>query len=187
MDQRGQVVPLLAIVVVAVGGLVLGLARFGAATAQSARAQAAADAAALAGAAESEDVAVAVAAANGAEVMTYDPRSGGEVEVRTRVGEVWAVARARRTGGGGEVAGWVGSSTSAGEGARLHPAVRSALESAAALLRQPVPIVAGSGRAVDVPRTFAARLATVASRVGLCRLTPSSDPVRFVACPSSRG
>ena len=186
MDQRGQIVPLLALVVVAIGGLVFGLARFGAVTAQSARAQAAADAAALAGAAESREMAEAVANDNGAGVVTYDVQ-GSEVEVRTRVGDVWAVARARRTGGGRGVTGWVGSSTAAGDASRLHRDVRSALEAAARLLRQPVPIAGGAGRAVDVPRTFAARLATVAPRVGLCRLTHAADPVRFVPCQSSRG
>lgn len=185
MSERGQIVPLLAVVVVAVGGLLLGLARFGAVTSHAARAQAAADAAALAGAAAARDDAESLAAANGAEVVTYES-GGGEVEVRTRVGEVWAVARARRTGGGG-VIGWVGAISTGGAASGLHPDVRRALEAAAQLLHQPVPIAGGTGRAVDVPRPFAARLAAVAPRVGLCRLAIAADPVRFVPCQSSRG
>jgi hypothetical protein len=184
-NERGQVTPLLALVVVAIGGLIWGMARFGATTAHAARAQAAADAAALAGAADDRGVAEAVADDNGAEVVTY-AIDGREVEVRTRVGDTWAVARARRAGGGRGVTGWVGTASTGGDASRLHPEVRRALAAAAELLDQPVPVAGGGGRAVDVPRTFAARLASVAPRVGLCRLTSQNDPVRFVPCQSSR-
>ena len=38
------------------------------------------------------------------------------------------------------------------------------------------------GRAVDVPRSFVARLAAVAPRVGLCHPWPETDPVHFELC-----
>ena len=186
MEERGQVTPLVALLVLALGGLIFGMGRFGGITAQAARAQAAADAAALAAAAEGGASAGPMAVANGAELATIE-ELGTDVQVRVRVGETWAVARARRVGGGrGGVRGWVGQSTAGGVGARLAPELRLALERAAALLDQPVPIAGGGGTAVAVPRSFAARLASVAPRVGLCRLPTQTDPVRFAACRDSR-
>jgi hypothetical protein len=188
MDERGQVTPLLALLVLAIGGLVFGLARFGALTTHAARAQAAADAAALAGTAEGREAGEALAAANGASVASYEVLEGGrEVQVRVTVGRSWAVARARRTAGGAGITGWVGTATSGGTASRLAPALRDALSAAAALLHQPVPLVGGGGRAVDVPRSFAARVEAVAARVGLCRRAGHSDPVRFVSCPPTPG
>jgi hypothetical protein len=186
MDERGQVTPLLALVVVAIGGLIFGMARFGATTADAARAQSAADAAALAGAAEDQDAAEAMANANGADVVSYEV-DGREVEVRARVGETWAVARARRTAGGGGVSGWVGVESAGGAASRLDPAIRRGLEVAAEALHQPVPILEATGRAVAVPRSFAARLVAISSRTGLCQRTPLTDPVRFVLCRPSPG
>lgn len=186
MDERGQVTPLVALVVLAIGGLLFGVGRFGGIAAQAAQAQAAADAAALAAAAEGSEAAGAMAEANGGVVATVE-QLGTDVQVRVRVGETWAVARARRIGGGDAgVRGWVGQSSAGGVGARLAPALRVALERAAALLDQPVPIAEGGGRTIAVPRPFAARLAFVAPSVGLCRLPSQTDPVRFTACPDSR-
>lgn len=185
MEERGQATPLVALLVLAIGGLVFGLGRFGATATHAAQAQAAADAAALGGAAEGREAAEGLARANGGDVATYE-ELGTDVQVRVRVGDTWAVARARRVGGGdGGLVGWVGQASAGGVGARLAPEVRTALQAAASLLHQPVPIVGGGGRAVDVPRSFAARLATVASRVGLCRLRSQTDPVRFAPCPGS--
>lgn len=182
MNQRGQATPLLALLVLATGGLVLGVAHFGATVSHAAQSQAAADAAALAGAAEGRSAAEQLAAANGASVLAY--REGGrEVEVRAGVGDTWAVARARRTGGGGGITGWVGTEGAGGAAVRLSPALRRSLESAAELLHQPVPVAGGAGRAVTVPTPFVERLVTVAVRVGLCRPSPQTDPVRFVLCP----
>jgi hypothetical protein len=181
MDQRGQTTPLLALVVLVAGGIIFGLARFGAVTVHLARAQSAADAAALAGAAEDRRAADDLARANGGEVSTYE-QDGRDVEVRVRVGDGWAVARARRTGGGGGVAGWVGSQGDGGAARALGSQLRDALAAAAELLHQPVPIVRAEGRHVTVPGTFAARLASVASSVGLCRLPSQPDPVRFALC-----
>jgi hypothetical protein len=92
------------------------------------------------------------------------------------------VARARRIGGGGGVSGWVGREGSGGDASALVSPLRDALAAAAELLHQPVPIVRAEGRHVTVPGTFAARLASVASRVGLCRLPSQPDPVRFALC-----
>lgn len=97
MGERGQVVPLLAVVVLAAGGLLVGLVRMGAVAVDVGRAQAAADATALAGAAEGRAAAEAVAAANGAEVLDYVVE-GREVEVTVAVGRGRASARAARLG-----------------------------------------------------------------------------------------
>jgi hypothetical protein len=180
------VAPLLAVVVLAVGGLTFGLARFGVTVAESARAQAAADGAALAGAAAGRDAAQAVTGANGAELSSYDAL-GDEVEVRARVGRSEAVARAQRRGGGDAVRGWVGDEAIGGSAGELDPAVRSALSRAAALLDQPVPFLSATGTSVDVPASFAGRLARVAADAGLCRRWYRPDPVRFDLCQPTRG
>ncbi len=96
-EARGQVAPLLAVLIVAAGGLCLGLGRLGGDAVEAAQARTAADAAALAGAAEGESAAREVAVANGAELVSFVPE-GPEVQVRTRVGGQEAVARAARAG-----------------------------------------------------------------------------------------
>ena len=212
MDQRGQTTPLLAVVVVAAGGLVYGVGMFGGLVADASRAQAAADAVALAGAADGRDAAERVASSNGAALRSYEA-DGAEVEVRVAVGGGRAAARARRVGGGEVVRGWVGVDAGRRASTRgLVPAMVRALEDAAALLGEPVPITSGyrsaadqrrlwerrdrnrypvarpgtsaheRGTAVDVPASFAARLARVAPRVGLCRPMPVADPVHFELC-----
>lgn len=96
-QERGSVTPLLALLVVAVGGLCLGLGRLGAAANSAARAQTAADAAALAGAADGLDAARRLAAANGAEVVELQSEDDGSaVQVVVRVRGLEAVARAVR-------------------------------------------------------------------------------------------
>ena len=183
MNERGQTTPLLALLVLLAGGVAVGLIHFGAVAAHLAGAQTAADASALAGAAEGEDAAAAMAVANGARIDRYEA-DGTDVDVRVRVADGWARARARRAGGGG-VTGWVGTQTSGGIGAALPAALRARLADAAELLHQPVPVVDGSGRWVAVPGTFAPRLAGVAARVGLCQQPSQPDPVRFALCPAS--
>jgi hypothetical protein len=91
------VLPLVALLVVAVGGLCLGLGRLGGDAVAAARARTAADAAALAGAAEDEDSAREVAEANGAELVDF-LREGPEVQVEVRIGDAQARARATRGG-----------------------------------------------------------------------------------------
>ncbi len=100
--QRGSVLPLVALLIVAAGGLCVGLGRLGGDAVQAAQARTAADAAALAGAAEGEGVARDVADDNGAVLVAF-VQDGLDVEVRARVGDAEAVARATRTAGGAAV------------------------------------------------------------------------------------
>ena len=202
-NERGSATPLLALLVVMLAGLGFGLGRLGGLVNTRAAAQSAADAAALAGAAAGEGAARELAAANGAEVRRLE-RDDGEVEVEVRIGRVTAVARAAGAGGVG------GGVRAAG----LVPELRAALVQAGRLLGAPVPITSGwrstatqqrlydarranpfpvarpgtsmheRGRAVDVPRSFVARLAAVAPAVGLCHPWPETDPVHFELCAS---
>lgn len=203
--ERGSVTPLVAVVVLAVGGLVVGLGRLGGLTAEAARARSAADAAALAGAAEGEAAARQLAADNGATLESFTV-DGAEVQVSVRLGRATARARAvaEGLGSGGEGAGAV---------AGMTPELRAALAEAARILGvERVPVTSGwrstarqaalyanraqnpypvarpgtsaheRGTAVDVPRAFAARLAAVSARTGLCRPWPETDPVHFELC-----
>lgn len=92
-NERGSVLPLVALLVVCIGGLCLALGRLGGDANAAARAQTAADAAALAAAAEGEPAAKELAVANGARLLRVSV-DGDEVEVVVRVGDVEAVARA---------------------------------------------------------------------------------------------
>jgi hypothetical protein len=207
--ERGSVLPLVAVLVVATGGLCLALGRFGGEAVAAGRARTAADAAALAGAADGEAAARAVARANGAELVE-GRQDADAFMARVRVSDETSTARAvgaDPTGGGG-----------AGGRAGLGPALVAALDRAEALLGAPVPITSGyrsaaaqralwaaragnrypvarpgtsaheRGEAVDVPRSVADRLAAVGPLVGLCRPLPRTDPVHFQACrPSAEG
>lgn len=207
-SQRGSVAPLVAALVVATGGLCLGLGRLGGEAVAAARARTAADAAALAGAAEGEETARAVAAANGGALVEFT-EEGAEVQVRARVGGSEAVARAERVGAGASAGGAVGA-------AGLTPEMQAALARAEAELGGPVPITSGwrspatqralyanrarnpfpvarpgtsaheRGEAIDVPRSFAPRLAAVGPTVGLCQPLPRTDPVHFELCRRGR-
>lgn len=201
-DERGSATPLLAVLVVAAGGLCLGIGHLGGLATMRAAAQTAADAAALAGVAEGEAAAAALAEVNGAELVGFDEGDDGEVQVEVRLGEARAWARAA---GGDEALGAEGA-----EG--LVPELAEALAAAGRVLGRPVPVTSGwrsgaeqqrlyddrasnrypvarpgtsmheRGRAVDVPRWFVARLASVSSRVGLCHPWPTTDPVHFELC-----
>lgn len=140
----GQVVPLAAAMVGLLVVALLALVPAAAALGQRAQAGTAADAAALAGAAEGEDAARRLAEANGGEVVAYE-QVGREVEVRVRVGDVEATARAAgRHRRAGPVDGAGGGGTGAGgERAGLSPALLAALDQADALLGYPVPVVSG--------------------------------------------
>jgi hypothetical protein len=96
MEQRGQALPLLAVVVALTALIVLGLGRLGAVVVARAEAQTAADAAALAGARLGRPVAEELAAANGGSLVSF-AAAGREVEVVAEVRGEQARARARRT------------------------------------------------------------------------------------------
>jgi D-alanyl-D-alanine carboxypeptidase-like protein/putative Flp pilus-assembly TadE/G-like protein len=205
-DERGSVTPLLAVLVLAVGGLCLGLGRLGGTANAMAKAQTAADAAALAGAVDGEDAARELAAANGATVVSIDG-DGPEMQVTVRLHGVEARARASGTMQGaarafGQATGVMG----------LQPPMQAALAKAEQLLGQSVPITSGwrsfsdqerlwehrgdnpypvaepgtsmheRGLAVDVPVSFVPRLVRVARQAGLCHPYPDTDPVHFEVC-----
>jgi hypothetical protein len=107
--EEGSVLPLVALLIVAVGGLCVGLGRLGGDAVQAAQARTAADAAALAGAAEGEGAAREVADDNGAVLVKF-VQDGLDVEVRARVGDAEVVARATRTAGGPAVREEAGAS-----------------------------------------------------------------------------
>lgn len=92
--ERGQVVPLLAVVMVFVALVGVGLVHLAAASARRGAAQAAADAAALAGASAGESAAGEAASANGASLVSFRT-DGLDVVVVVRRRDVTATARAR--------------------------------------------------------------------------------------------
>ncbi|MFP5327960.1 MAG: hypothetical protein ACLGHT_10830, partial [Acidimicrobiia bacterium] len=77
--ERGQVAPIVALVVVLAGALLVMLGRLGANAADQAGAQTAADAAALAGAIEGEEGARELAERNGAEMVSFVAQDDGVV------------------------------------------------------------------------------------------------------------
>jgi len=95
MRQRGQVLPLLAVVVALAALVVLGLGRLGAVVVARAEAQTAADAAALAGVLHGQASAQHLAEANGGRLVSW-AAAGREVEVVADVRGERARSRARR-------------------------------------------------------------------------------------------
>jgi hypothetical protein len=95
-DERGQVLPFVAGVIVIASVAMVLVVHLGRAATDRARARTAADAAALAGAAEGRAAAESVAAANHAAVESYIELADG-VQLRVRVGQARATARAART------------------------------------------------------------------------------------------
>lgn len=95
MRQRGQVLPLLTVVVALAALVVIGLGRVGGMVVARAEAQTAADAAALAGAVHGRGAAERLAAANGGRLVGWEA-AGAEVEVVVEVRREAARARARR-------------------------------------------------------------------------------------------
>lgn len=198
--EDGQILPLMALVIVSAACAVLIVAALGDATVRKAGAVAAADAAALAGATSGAASAEQMARGNGAALADYQRLAGGDVRVVVEREGVQASARARRSPAGAEAS------------AGLAPAMRAAIRRAETLLGQPVPVVSGHrshaaqrrlwegrasnpypvappgssqherGLAIDVPRSFVATLLTVAADAGLCRPLPASDPVHFELC-----
>jgi hypothetical protein len=208
--DTGQVVPLLALAILVVGGVAVLVGHLGGAAIDRSRARTAADAAALAGAAEGERSATEVAAANGGRLEAFSV-DGARVVVVVRVGHARARAEAERT------TGWVdgGSVAGGGDRAGLAPVMVAALSRADALLGRPVPVVSGyrtsteqarlwarrddnpypvappgssaheRGTAVDVPLGLVDDLLSVGLAAGLCQPLPTSDPVHFEPCPPS--
>ncbi|MFN2608300.1 MAG: M15 family metallopeptidase [Acidimicrobiales bacterium] len=221
-SEQGSALPLMVVAVVAAGTLALQVAKLGGAAGDRARAQTAADAAALAGAADGEDAARALAEANGARLVGYTT-AGLDTRVVVDLGVAQARGAAHRDrsrrgaslGGSGSGSGG-GASRGAGGGggsrAGLAPAMLGALDRAAALLGEQVPITSGyrspatqqqlwdnrahnpypvappgsslheRGLAVDVPLAFVPRLEAVSGQVGLCHPFPQADPVHFEVC-----
>jgi hypothetical protein len=204
-DERGSILPFIALAMVLAGVSIVLLARVGSAATARAGARNAADAAALAGAAEGRAAAVALAEANGAELLPYED-IGLDTLVRVRLGPAEASGRARRSGDRDGEGGGSGSTKG------LAPAMRAALARAEQLLGQPVPITSGfrsteeqaalyanratnpypvaapgssmheKGLAVDVPTDFVPRLLAVAPKAGLCHPFPVDDPIHFEVC-----
>jgi len=209
--DAGQVIPLAAAMVALCCAALLALVPVAGALDDRARARTAADAAALAGAADGEPAARQVAEANGADLLAIE-RTGDEVVVRVRVGDLDAYARARATGR--PVDGGTGR-TVAGAGGRragLAPAMLAALARADGVLGRPVTVVSGlrtraqqaglwdrrasnpypvappgtsdheRGLAIDVPRSEVDDVRRVAPASGLCQPLPATDPVHFIVC-----
>jgi hypothetical protein len=171
--QRGQALPLLALVIVLGGGAVVLLGRVLGAAADRARAVAAADAAALAGAAEGRDAAADAAAANGGRLRAYE-ELGDDARVRVSLGDAEASARARRTEGGVRP-------PPGREGAA--PALLAALARADQVLgaRVVVTTVHRGGLEASVAGAWADRLVGASASTGLCAAAPA-DPLRFGLC-----
>ena len=206
-NDGGQALPLAAAMVAVVTIALVGLVPAAQALADRARARTAADAAALAAAVDGEHAARELAADNGAELVEFE-RSGDEVVVGVRLGDVEARARARATRRHPVSSGPEGG----GDRAGLAPAMLAALARADGLLGHPVHVVSGlrtrveqqdlwdrrhtnpypvappgtsdheRGVAVDVPRDDAPALAAIAPLAGLCQPLPETDPVHFVVC-----
>ena len=171
-SERGQVAPLMAVVLVAAGFFCVAVARVGVAAADRAGARTAADAAALAGAADGRTAADQIGRANRARVIRYDA-SGRDVKLRVERVGAQATAKARREDGGGPPAG-------------AAPALRAALARAAQLLGRTVPVraVRESGLAADVEPSIVDRLRPVAEQAGLCQPSPTEHPTLFEVCPA---
>ena len=174
--EGGQVLPLVALVMVVAGLAVVAVGRLGGAAVDRARAVTAADAAALAGAAEGKDAARALARANGGRLAGYE-ELGTDARVRVAVGEAEAPARARRSGGSADAL------PPSRRG--VAPAMAAALARVDQLLGTAVPVVGVTppGLEVWVAGSAAARVAAVSAQGGLCQVAPLTEPMRFGLCP----
>jgi len=209
--ERGQMVPLLAVVLALASAAAVVTAEVGVAAIERARAQQAADAAALAGAAVGPVAAAvdaeAVAAANGAELIGIVV-DGATVTVEVRYRRAAAVATAEASGPAPGADGLAG-----GHRESLAPAMLAALSRADELLGRSVPVTSGyrsraeqealwnarhdnpypvappgssrheAGLAIDVPLSFVPALLAVAASAGLCQRLGGVDPVHFETCP----
>ena len=143
VGDAGQVLPLVALVVVVVGVVVIGLVRLTVAAVGRGSASTAADAAALAAAAEGEPAGAAVAKANGAVVERTTELGPGDVRVEVRRTGMAASARARNEPAT-SMAGLKPTSDRPALGAgRLAPALVAALRRAEQLVGHPIRVVSG--------------------------------------------
>jgi hypothetical protein len=168
--ERGQAVPLLALVLLVAAAVLLVVTRLGIGATWRAQARTAADAAALAGAVDGEAAARRLAEANGTELVSFTER-GDRVVVVVRRREAQARATAERVGG---------------RGGDLAPVMAAALARAEQVLGRPVEAmpIDGAGLVVAVPADVADELTAAADQVGLCREPGATDPVHFAPCPS---
>jgi hypothetical protein len=173
VSERGQVAPLIAVMVVAAGFLCVVVVRFGVAASARATARTSADAVALAGAAEGQGKASEIAGANRSGIVTYEP-SGRDVKVRVRFADAEATAKARNDGV---------------DGRGLASAMRAVLARAGQLLGEEVRVIAvrEQGLGVDVDRAQLERVRGVASQAGLCQPDASARPAYFEVCPPPSG
>jgi hypothetical protein len=167
--QAGQILPLVAVIVMLAGVLALGIAKVGSRAVGRARAQSAADAAALAGVDGGAPAADRAAAADGATVVRFVTTPGGAfVEVRWR-GEQ-AVAQAAR-----------GDAVSTAEA----PAMRAALARAVQVTGGPVEVMRTdpNGLVVEVAPGRVGRLVALGAQAGLCPAA-ARPPGWFEICPT---
>ena len=165
-NTRGQVVPLVAALVVIAGLVLIALGQLGGAAAERALARRAADAAALAGAAEGRSAAREWPRRTARRLTRYT-ETGKEAEVVVAYGAARAIAKARREGrqGGLKPGG-------------PSPALRAALARAAQLLGHKPVVVRANGLRVELTPASVAELAPLALRAGLC----PAGPVHFEVC-----
>jgi hypothetical protein len=177
--ERGQVVPLVALVVLVAGLMLLWLGRLGGAAVARAQARTAADAAALAGAISGRAAAASVAADNGARLVRFEAR-GDEAFVAVSVGPATASARAAAGFGpaqsarlpdparcatlpGRDAGGTTPSSRPGGDGCGdaggLSAGMQAALARAGALLGRVVPVTSGYRSRAEQEWLYAHRIA----------------------------
>ena len=196
--ERGQTMPLLALVLALALGAASAVALFGARAGRLARAQAAADAVALAGASEPGLVAP-VGRANGAAVAAVELAAG---TVTVEIDHRGMAASASATRPSTDLSG-------------LQPVMVAAIRTAESLLDRPLTVVSGyrshgeqqwlwdhrdqlaypvappgtsnheRGLAIDVPAAVVGPLTRVAARAGLCQPLPHTDPIHFELCPGT--
>lgn len=195
--ERGQSLPLLALMLWAIAGVALVIAAIGGRAISAARAQAGADAVALAEASVPGSAA-AIAVHNGVTIESLD--IAADVDVVVRLGPTRAAARAQRAR-----PQWLG----------LDPRLQRGLALAEVLLGEAIVVVSGfrsaadqerlwanrhtnqypvarpgtslheRGLAVDVLLSQASRLAQISLRTGVCQPLPLLDPVHFSLCQTT--
>ena len=200
--DRGQVLPLLAMVVLLAGIGAVAMTRLTMLAMDRAAARTAADAAALAAAVDVYS-ARPVAAANASKVIDVQTLDRGSGDVRVTVEHASGVVASARARPGVPLS----------SGRRdLAPAMAAAVARAEQLLGRPLPITSGyrsvaeqarlwskrganpfpvappgtsmheRGLAIDVTSSFAETLARMSEDTGLCRPYPRTDPVHFELC-----